>query len=129
MILPVSILIPYCNINGEVSISMQIRNSLDELNGLLEFPGGKIEVEESPKAAVIRETLEETGVKLDPEKVELHTIYKNKKLILYIFIYKTESEDFASWFKVREFDLFKEKIPQTNQDFLPKIMSSLISMT
>lgn len=34
------------------------------------LPGGFIDLHETPKAAAIRETLEETGIKIDPKTVE-----------------------------------------------------------
>src|SRR5262245_19134401 len=36
------------------------------LAGLWEFPGGKIEVRESPEAAAVRECREETGLAIEP---------------------------------------------------------------
>ena len=35
------------------------------LGGLWEFPGGKIEQDESPKVAAVRECLEETGIRVE----------------------------------------------------------------
>lgn len=42
------------------------RRSRDELDGLWEFPGGKIEPGETPEAAASRECAEETGVRVRP---------------------------------------------------------------
>ncbi|QDT62985.1 (deoxy)nucleoside triphosphate pyrophosphohydrolase [Calycomorphotria hydatis] len=38
------------------------RNETQSLSGHAEFPGGKLEVGESPEAATVRETREETGL-------------------------------------------------------------------
>jgi mutator protein MutT len=42
-----------------------IREPAQTLPGLAEFPGGKCEPGESPAACAIRETLEETGLRVD----------------------------------------------------------------
>jgi ADP-ribose pyrophosphatase YjhB (NUDIX family) len=41
-------------------------------------PGGVLELDETPQAGVVREVLEETGVKVQPER--LVGVYKNMKL-------------------------------------------------
>ena len=49
------------NHNGRFLIAK--RNLKKYLGGLWEFPGGKIDDNETPESAAIRETLEETGLK------------------------------------------------------------------
>ena len=53
-------------IRSQPGIFVQERAGDSLLGGLLEFPGGKIEVGESPLQAAIRETQEECGLELDP---------------------------------------------------------------
>lgn len=47
-------------------ILMQRRRADRAHGGLWEFPGGKVEPEESPESALVREIEEELGVRLDP---------------------------------------------------------------
>ena len=64
---------------------IQQRPAGSKLAGLWEFPGGKIEANESPEAAAVRECLEETGLEVrvvgaypevvqqyDHDKVRIH---------------------------------------------------------
>lgn len=59
-----------------------------------EFPGGKIEIWENLKEAIIREVREEIGVKLNPKKIKLLGVetvkYPNNyvKQVVIMFIYK-----------------------------------------
>ncbi len=45
---------------------VQSRRSADCLNGLWEFPGGKVRAGEAPSVAAVRECAEETGVAVEP---------------------------------------------------------------
>lgn len=110
---------------------MQKRNSRDELDGLLEFPGGKIELGESPRDAALRETYEETGVRLDPLKLKLLKVYDDKKksktISLNIFSYFDSGEFSGSWYNKPE--EYWEFIPPANQIFLSDILKLLKTTT
>ena len=58
--------------------------------GSFSAPGGKMEPLETPLAAVIRETYEETGLMLDPNQIEHHSTfyvrYPNLDFIYHVFI-------------------------------------------
>jgi len=66
------IAIPYFQKMQKLNLWMQRRvDHNPELNGKLEFPGGKIEGEESQINALKREVLEECSVVLGDEQIEL----------------------------------------------------------
>lgn len=69
MIIPISIVIPYTVHEDGISAWTQVRETKDTFHKLLEFPGGKIEANETPVAAANREVLEETGVTLQEKDI------------------------------------------------------------
>lgn len=50
-------------------VLLQRRRLDGEHGGLWEFPGGKVEADETPQMAVLREIEEELGVRLDPDEL------------------------------------------------------------
>lgn len=61
-----AVLIPLVNDdNGELSVLFEVRNHNIVQGGEICFPGGRIEKNESPEAAVIRETCEELKLTAD----------------------------------------------------------------
>lgn len=136
--IPVSIVIPYKEVDGDIKIWMQVRKSLDDLSGRLEFPGGKIEKNETPKLAAIREVEEEVGVKIKESSLQLASIYNDKfddKIIsIYVFIHRNEDSFDSSalnghWYGLKERDSFWSKMPPANQVFLGEILEAVKSNT
>lgn len=82
-----SLLIPLVNINNELNIIFEIRsNTLKTQPGDVCFPGGKIEENELPYEAVLRETKEEIGLKSIDIVCELDTVVKFESTIIYPFL-------------------------------------------
>jgi 8-oxo-dGTP diphosphatase len=52
-------------IDGEGRILLQRRAAGRAMAGLWEFPGGKVEPDERPEAALVRELAEELGIEVD----------------------------------------------------------------
>lgn len=48
--------------NGKGEILLQKRPMGSQMEGLWEFPGGKVDIGESPEAALVRELAEELGI-------------------------------------------------------------------
>lgn len=126
--------------NDKFSIWMQRRQEEGILKNLWEFPGGKIEFNESPKAAAKREVLEEVGVDIDhfpsetghEQKLELFKLvsyqgHNLRNILLYVYIYimndnfsvlpENENLDLQKWHEIHYetgSTPFKGQIPQIN---------------
>lgn len=84
-----------------------------------EFPGGKIEAEESPQSALVRELREELGIEaaIGPEMMSYEFAYPEKQPILLIFL------PVASWHgevqnRIFETVLWESKDALPDYDFL-----------
>lgn len=87
----------------DIEIWFQKRSEQGPLDGYLEFPGGKIEKGESPRAACLREVSEEVGIeKSEDEDLKKHFAffkfypfeYSDRKVLLYVFISSMELQGF-----------------------------------
>lgn len=136
--LEVAILIPIRHLTGEgVEIWMQQRQENGPLDGLWEFPGGKIERGESPKEAAIREVLEEVGLSLDEQSEgvvffrQFPYEYEDRLILLNVFTTKlsfTPAPGSGKWFKVHfssKSTPLLSKIPDANQEVIDELLKSL----
>lgn len=74
----VSIVIILKKEDNDFYLWMQIRNEDGPLNGMMEFPGGKIEEGETSQIAAARELWEEVAVKAEPDQMKLFKIYSHQ---------------------------------------------------
>ncbi|HEX5786924.1 MAG TPA: 8-oxo-dGTP diphosphatase MutT [Woeseiaceae bacterium] len=74
--------------NGEGSVLITERMEDGPLHGLWEFPGGKIDTDEEPAAALIRELREEIGVEVTAlaELVRLEHEYPDRSVAIHFFL-------------------------------------------
>jgi 8-oxo-dGTP pyrophosphatase MutT (NUDIX family) len=101
-----SVLIPIVNYNGQNSILFQVRSeSLLKQPSEICFPGGRIESDETPIQAAVRETCEELLIKEENLKVlgELDTLVTPFNTIIYPFAaYLYDYQNTFSKFEVQE---------------------------
>lgn len=71
--------------NGSKMMMGQRRDS-----GKWTHPGGHLEGEETPLEAAVRETLEETGIELDPSDLKLIGSQENSDGSVKVWVYKAE---------------------------------------
>ncbi len=87
----ISIVIPYIVQADELIVYVQKRMEDGHLDGLYEFPGGKIEIGETPYDAAKREYLEEVGHNLEEAGLKLFSnfsySYEDRDLQFYIFCF------------------------------------------
>ena len=134
-VVPVSLAVFYRNPDEEhIEWWMQVRSEDGPLDGLLEFPGGKIEDGENTSKAVCRELVEEVGLQLEEEHVKLtlshvHT-YKDRKVLLHVHTVEGSAIELPEegWHKVPWRDwkfVYGPKIPGANNDILEKTLEFL----
>ncbi len=115
----VSLGIFYKYIDGVPHVFLQKRDEESALKGKWEFPGGKIELGESPVDAVIREIKEEVGVDLEAKDVALFKMaqheYSEINVILYTYVIK-KSVELKDWFPVDLNASYLNNIPEANHE-------------
>lgn len=127
MLIPVSIVVPLKFKDNKVFVWGQVRHSQDSLNGLVEFPGGKIETDETPEICAHRETQEETGVVLDSNQIKEFKVYEtdvdHKRVQIFVFIYNDLEQCFdqSGWHPIDLLAEESEKIPPINLTILREI--------
>jgi mutator protein MutT len=98
------------------------------LGGLWEFPGGKIETDESPKAAAARECLEETGLRVHVSHCLLFhkQMYPHAEITLHFFACQLLDPDPLprrpfQW--IARQDLAKLQFPDGNRPLLERLLA------
>ena len=109
----------------------QVRLEEGALYGMLEFPGGKIEVGETPEIACRREVHEEVGVLLaEDEKLVLFKYQdysvENKNICLFVFLSKftdipAEKGDWSEITYDKKSDYLQGKIPPINHVIIDEL--------
>lgn len=77
-------------LDTEGRVLVQQRPAGKSLAGLWEFPGGKIDVGETPEIALARELHEELGISVDPDDLEVATFVSaplgQRHLVMLLYI-------------------------------------------
>jgi mutator protein MutT len=108
---------------------MQERKEKGPLDGLLEFPGGKLEVDETPKECALREFEEESKVKLlQTEQFKMVTHhYEDRSVCLFVHfsngqgINPKNGEWFDFNFDTKSLD-YKDKLPEVNFEIIDDLL-------
>ena len=104
------------------------------LGGLWEFPGGKVENNETPEAACIREIKEEIGldVKVTGYLTRIHHAYTHFKIKMDVFYCKKLHGHIKlsgpidhRWISLADIEQFA--FPKANNKFIPQIEESVLS--
>ncbi|OUR93665.1 hypothetical protein A9Q84_19560 [Halobacteriovorax marinus] len=131
MIIPVSIIILVKDVTPEsCKFWMQKRSESGPLDGMLEFPGGKIEPGETPAACAIREFAEEAGVRLahaEQFKMVSHE-YPDRSVCLYVHFALGERAQpkNGEWY---DFNFssgsagYKGRLPEVNYEIIDDLIS------
>ena len=113
--------------NGKVLITQRRPDGL--LGGLWEFPGGKIEKDESPEAACVREIKEEVNlsVRIDCHLAQVKHAYTHFKIIMEVYCctyldgrVRLNGPVAHRWIRLPE--IHKFPVPKANHKFIPKLM-------
>ncbi|MCK8521474.1 (deoxy)nucleoside triphosphate pyrophosphohydrolase [Aquimarina sp. D1M17] len=81
------------------------RNSEKQLAGYWEFPGGKIEINEKPEQALIRELYEEISMSVKVLNYFAKVTHKYEKITIELIAYKCEFIE--AEFKLTDHDLYE----------------------
>lgn len=104
----------------------------NSLAGLWEFPGGKIELGESPEEALARELSEELGIEADIGELKLSVTHSYNDVGIVILFYevlfwkgepKAKHHLMLEWIYPEE--LKERSIPEANKKVLQKIFKAL----
>lgn len=144
----IAICLFFRNLTGlSTELWFQKRQESGPLDGYLEFPGGKIELTESPREACVREVQEELAVpsvESDDFQQFLHSLfffkfytyeYPDRKVKLYVFLSPTELSQhsvYGEWISLDMAEKSKslgEKILPANGQIIDDVLDFLAQST
>lgn len=135
-LVPVALALFYEFHDEVLKVWVQTREDDGPYHGLLEFPGGGIEVGETPLQAAIREVEEEVGIIIQPEDGKFMGTYQNsfpaKSILLYVFLFPhyPALKDKGQWLTITRSELssgLKGLIPPPNHKIIDDLFLALIS--
>lgn len=128
MIVPISIVIPIIKSENKIEVWVQKRETKDDLHGLLEFPGGKVERNEAPVQAAAREVLEETGVEISESEILKFKNFDFKSgdntILLMTYLYYDTSGKFSrnGRYSLEGLSLMENEIPPKNKEIIVELL-------
>lgn len=136
-LIPVALALFYRTPEPEI-LEVWTQKRLDDgiYHGLQEFPGGGIEINETPLEAAIREVEEEVGIIVAAENARLMGIYtnsfSNRSILLNVFLFPEvpSLNGRGQWLRIGKDKLsspYKGTIPGPNHQMIDDLYRSLYS--
>jgi 8-oxo-dGTP diphosphatase len=136
-LLPVALALFYrLSPDNTLEVWTQVREDDGIYHGLLEFPGGGVEINETPLAAAVREVKEEVGIDVDPSTGKFMGIYSNslsgKTILLNVFLFPDQESLIGKgkWLTITHQGLsstYLGQIPAPNHQIIDDLYRSLYS--
>lgn len=135
-LLPVALAIFHRKNADILELWTQIREDDGIYHGLLEFPGGKVELGEEALAAAVREVDEEVGIVIDPSEGKFVGVYPlnlgEKTILLNVFLFPDQKSLIGKgeWLRIDAAQMsspYKGKIPAPNHQIIDDLYRSLYS--
>jgi len=130
---PTVVVVAAVIVDDEGRVLLTRRDGEQRFAGYWEFPGGKIEWGEHPRAALIRELDEELGVRPDHVGDVLEVIAYTMKdihwIVLFFYVRLSDTQRFRKGLKIKRVkpeDLAGVEILPPNRTALPTIMEKLL---
>ena len=131
--IPVSLAVVLKKAPSGAQVLLQKRVEDGPLNGLLEFPGGKIEAGETPEDCALRELKEETGLSLEKTDVygrigPYNYDYPDRCVCLFVVLVRQDAStenDSRHWVQLpSKFDQgdWESKVPEANLDIFKDLI-------
>lgn len=122
--------------NSILEVWTQVREDDGIYHGLLEFPGGGIEANETPLVAAVREVSEEVGISISPSDGKFMGTYSNahpnRTILLNVFLFPDQESLIGKgqWLEITSEKLsspYLGKIPGPNHQIIDDLYRSLYS--